>query len=92
MVVRNFGDLSMRNTCHGSDSSVESVTSHLGTRSPAYQASGTSTPLFSTPSSNVSITGGTTTSQVPMFSLVFCQEIEDICGGVIGTGNDGGTQ
>ena len=59
---------------HGPDSSVESVTSQLGTRSPAYQASGTSTPLFSTPSSNVSVTGGTTTRQVPVFSLVLCQK------------------
>jgi hypothetical protein len=58
MVVHDFGDLSMRDPRHGSDSLVEYVASHLGTRSPAYQASGTSTPLFSTPSLNVSVTGG----------------------------------
>jgi hypothetical protein len=58
MVVRNFEDLSMHAPCHGSDSSVESVTSQFGTRSPAYQASGTLTSLFSTPLSNFLVTGG----------------------------------
>jgi hypothetical protein len=58
VVVHNFGDLFMRNPCHGLDSSVESVTSQFGTRSPAYQASGTLAPLFSTPSLNVLVTGG----------------------------------
>ncbi len=72
MVVRELEDLSMHAPRHGLDSSVESVTSQFGTRSPAYQASGTSTSLFSTPSSNVSVTVGTT-SQVPVFSLFYCQ-------------------
>jgi hypothetical protein len=35
---------------------------------------------------------GGTTSQVPVFSLFYCQGTESICGGVIGSGNNGGTQ
>jgi hypothetical protein len=59
MVVREFGDLSMTAPRYGSDASVESLTPHSNPRrSSTSQASGTSPPLFSTPASNRSSTGG----------------------------------
>jgi hypothetical protein len=54
-------------------------------RSLASQASGTSPPLFSTPESNFSSTGGI--SQVPKFGLVYCRNVSTICGGSIGAGS-----
>jgi hypothetical protein len=86
MVVREFGDLSMIAPCYGSDVYVESITPHSNPhRGSASQASGTSPPLFSTPASNFSSTGGI--SQVPKFGLVYCRNVSTICGGVIGAGS-----
>jgi hypothetical protein len=86
MVVREFGDLSMVAPCYGSDVSVESITPQLNPcRGSASQASGTSPPLFSTPASNFSSTGGI--SQVPKFGLVYCRNVSTICGGAIGAGS-----
>jgi hypothetical protein len=71
---------------YGSDVSVESLTHHSNPRcSSTSQASGTLPPLFSTPASNFSSTGGI--SQVSKCGLIYCRDVSKICGGAIGAGS-----
>jgi hypothetical protein len=72
---------------YGLDAPVESLAPHSNPcRSPLSQASGTSPPLFSTPTSNFSSTGGIS-QEVPKFGLVYCRDVSTICGGAIGAGS-----
>jgi hypothetical protein len=57
----------------------------------AYQASGVVTPLCY-PLLHQMLLLWECTFEGTTFGVVYCQEGEDICGGVIGPGNDGGTQ
>jgi hypothetical protein len=71
---------------------VESFTPNSDAQSSASRASGTSTPLFSSPASSFSFIGGVVTSQVAKCGLVYCCDVVAICGGTVGPANADGIQ